>query len=206
MQNINYETKYNYEGSYLDGTDLDGTDLDGADLDGTDLDKVITMRNYEYREIHNTICSMAPSICQFAPDIIIAIGGGGFIPARMLRSHLKKVPILAVTMEAYDDNTNSLHNESNVIIHQWFDITKGHGTRVPGGRVVIVDEVDDTRLTLSKCIETLRDANPAAIAVAVVHNKIKPKKGILSADILYVAGENVEDIWLNYPWDNNLLI
>ena len=179
---------------------------EGTDLDESDLDKIITMRNYKYREIHNTICSMAPSICQFSPDIIIAIGGGGFIPARMLRSHLKKVPILAVTMEAYDDNTNSLHNESNVIIHQWFDITKGHGTRVPGGRVVIVDEVDDTRLTLSKCIEALRVSNPAAIAVAVVHNKIKPKKGNLSEDILYVAGENVEDIWLNYPWDNTQLI
>ena len=186
MQNINSKTKNIYY---------------GADVSGA-----ITMRNYEYREIHNTICSMAPSIRQFAPDIIIAIGGGGFIPARMLRSHLKKVPILAVTMEAYNDTTNTLYNESNVTIHQWFDITKGHGARVPGGRVVIVDEVDDTRLTLSKCIETLREANPAAIAVAVVHNKIKPKKGNLSADILYVAGENVEDIWLNYPWDNNQLI
>ena len=163
-------------------------------------------RNYEYRDIHNIICLIAPSIQYFDPDVIIAIGGGGFIPARMLRAHLNKVPILAITMEAYDDTSNSLQDESNVQIHQWFDITKGHGSKVPGGRVIIVDEVDDTRLTLLKCIDRLRECNPAAIAVAVVHNKIKPKKGVLSDDILYIAGENVEDIWLNYPWDKTEFI
>jgi hypoxanthine phosphoribosyltransferase len=72
---------------------------------------------------------------------------------------------------------------------------------VPGGRVVIVDEVDDTRLTLSKCIEALREAKPAAIAAAVVHNKAKPKKAEVPDDVLYVVGEEVGDVWLHYPWD-----
>ena len=188
-----------FSSNEVDGDNDVGVD-NGVD-NGVGVEQKIVMRNYQYGEIHNTICSMAPSICEFSPDVIIAIGGGGFIPARMLRSHLNKVPILAITMEAYDDTSNSLHDTTNVNIHQWFDITKGHGTKVPGGRVVIVDEVDDTRLTLSKCIDALRECNPAAIAVAVVHNKIKPKLGHLSDDILYISGENVEDIWLNYPWD-----
>ena len=98
-------------------------EVDGA----IGVEQKIVMRNYQYGEIHNTICSMAPSICEFSPDVIIAIGGGGFIPARMLRSHLDKVPILAITMEAYDDTSNSLHDTTNVNINQWFDITKGHG-------------------------------------------------------------------------------
>ena len=34
----------------------------------------------------------------FKPDVIIAIGGGGFIPARMLRTELK-IPILAISLE-----------------------------------------------------------------------------------------------------------
>ena len=37
---------------------------------------------------------------------MVAIGGGGFIPARMLRTQLK-IPILAVSLELYDDSTNT---------------------------------------------------------------------------------------------------
>ena len=29
---------------------------EGTDLDESDLDNIITMRNYEYGDIHNTIC------------------------------------------------------------------------------------------------------------------------------------------------------
>ena len=163
-------------------------------------------RHYQYNDIHNTVCKMAPTIRAFDPDVIVAIGGGGFIPARMLRAHLDNVPILAVTMEAYDDSTNTLRNETNVVVHQWFDTMRGHGTKVPGGRVVIVDEIDDTRLTLSKCIETLREAKPAAIAAAVVHNKAKPKKSEIPEDVLYVVGEEVADVWLHYPWDSSNMV
>ena len=43
------------------------------------------------------------SVCKaFNPDIMVAIGGGGFIPARMLRTEVR-VPILAVSLELYDD-------------------------------------------------------------------------------------------------------
>ena len=157
--------------------------------------------HYEYKDIHNTVCKMAQFVKEFKPDVIIAIGGGGFIPARMLRAHLENVPILAVTMEAYDDHTNTLKGEDMIAIHQWFNTTDGHGSKVPGGRVVVVDEVDDTRLTLSKCIEMLQKENPAAIGVAVVHNKKKFKKGKIPENVLYVAGEEVDDVWLNYPWD-----
>ena len=53
------------------------------------------------------------------------------------------------------------------------------GSKVPGGRVLIVDEVDDTRTTLEYAVkEVLKDA-PAAVAVAVVHNKLKDKNGVI---------------------------
>ena len=51
-------------------------------------------------------CIQVPQIQEFAPDVIVAIGGGGFIPARMLRTELK-IPILAVSLELYDDTTNT---------------------------------------------------------------------------------------------------
>ena len=71
-----------------------------------------------------------------------------------------------------------------------------------GGRVLIVDEVDDTRTTLKFCVDELIKTNsPKEVAVAVVHNKMKEKKVELGGDILYLAGEDVADRWNCYPWD-----
>ena len=44
---------------------------------------------FSYAQIHRTICSLVPKIKEFKPDVIVAIGGGGYIPARMLRTELK---------------------------------------------------------------------------------------------------------------------
>ena len=106
---------------------------------------------------------------------VVAIGGGGFIPARILRSYVKR-PILAVSVELYDDNTNTVKDSVN--IKQWFDDTYGSGTLVKNGRVLIIDEVDDTRKTLEFVTNEIMTYSPAEIAVGVIHNKIKVKKGI----------------------------
>jgi hypothetical protein len=34
-----------------------------------------------------------------------------------------------------------------------------------------------------------------------VHNKLKPKKGVLPDDVTYIVGENVPNVWNCYPWD-----
>ena len=72
---------------------------------------------------------------------------------------------------------------------------------VTGGRVLIVDEVDDTRVTLEYAVTEVMKDGPAAVAVACVHNKKKPKKGVIPDGVLYMAGEDVEDHWNCYPWD-----
>jgi hypoxanthine phosphoribosyltransferase len=154
---------------------------------------------FSYAQIHDTVCSLVPRIREFRPDIIVAIGGGGFIPARMLRTQLK-IPILAVSLELYDDATNTARKEVQKV--QWFDETSRVGSRVRGRRVLIVDEVDDSRATLQYCVEELQKTNePSAIAVCVVHNKLKSKRGTLPDAVGYFAGANVPDLWNCYPWD-----
>jgi len=131
---------------------------------------------------------------KFKPDVILAIGGGGFIPARMLRTSLK-VPMLAVALSLYDDKTNTARKVVDRI--QWID-----HERVNGKRVLIVDEVDDTRKTLQYCVEELIRVNkPEAVAVAVVHNKLKKKTGKIPDGVAYFAGEEIPDLWTHYPWD-----
>jgi len=153
---------------------------------------------FRYADIHATITSLIPQIREFDPSVIIAIGGGGFIPARMLRTELK-IPILAVNLELYDESTGSPQLLKKI---QWFDEQSEVGSKVHNQKVLIVDEVDDTRSTLQYCVEeVIKTHQPSGVAVAVVHNKIKPKKGVLPEDTIYMAGSHVEDYWNCYPWD-----
>ena len=48
----------------------------------------------------------------------------------------------------------------------------------------------------------IRARTPAEIAVAVLHNKRKEKRGAIPPEIhRYWAGEELEDRWICYPWD-----
>lgn len=156
---------------------------------------------FSYCDIHESVSKLVPTLQErFQPSVMIAIGGGGFIPARILRTELK-VPILAISLELYDDSTDSIR-ETGVVCHQWFDEKSEPGRLVNGGNVLIVDEVDDTRSTLKYAVEmVLQKCQPAKVGVCVVHNKKKPKKEHLPDDVAYFAAENVEDHWICYPWD-----
>lgn len=156
---------------------------------------------YSYADIHDSVSRLVPTLQkEFQPTVMIAIGGGGFIPARMLRTELK-APILAISLELYDDATNTIRPKG-VVCHQWFDENSEPGKLVKDGNVLIVDEVDDTRTTLQYAVELLLEkCQPKKVGVCVVHNKNKPKKGTLADEIAYFAAENVEDHWLCYPWD-----
>ena len=155
---------------------------------------------FKYDHIHDIVNSMVPQIKQYNPDVIIAIGGGGFIPARIVRSAIKK-PILAVSVELYDDNTNT--TKENVNIKQWFDDSYGTGQLVKNGKVLIIDEIDDTRKTLECVVNKVQEHQPSNIGIAVIHNKIKVKKGILPESVNYICGSNIGDEWIIYPWDDS---
>ena len=61
---------------------------------------------FSYNQIHKIVESTVDICRDYNPDVIVAIGGGGYIPARMLRTALN-VPILAVSLELYNDDTNT---------------------------------------------------------------------------------------------------
>ena len=88
---------------------------------------------FSYAQIHAAVDNIVAPARAVNPDVIIAIGGGGFIPARMLRTELK-IPILASALERYDDNTNTRNTTVKKI--QWFDETSGIGRNVRGRRVL----------------------------------------------------------------------
>ncbi|CAA7267395.1 unnamed protein product [Cyclocybe aegerita] len=178
-----------------------------------------------YNDIHNLIRKSTPTIAaQFNPDLLIAIGGGGFFPARVMRTFLreqttkKALQIQAIGLSLYEpvEGTSEETLGSEVIRTQW--LGPESGKLLLGKRNLIVDEVDDTRKTLHYALSELkkdveaellsypeaeRDALRSAtqFAVFVVHNKLKPKLAELPSGILYFAGEEVGDLWLDYPWE-----
>jgi uncharacterized protein len=152
---------------------------------------------FTYQDIHRTIASLASSILGsgFDPDVIVAIGTGGFIPARMLKTHLKK-PILTVGIKLYGDDNKPQSAPKKL---QWIDEVEG---KLRGKKVLLVDEVDDTRTTLSYCLRELLSHRPEELAVAVLHNKLKDKAGLIPEEIeRYYAGREIPDLWVAYPWD-----
>ena len=146
--------------------------------------------NYSYRDIHNMIKEGSLRLKKkFIPDYIVAVAGGGLVPARILRTFIN-VPIISVTI--------SFYNEKNMImdipkILQWIDTET-----IRGKNILIVDEVDDTRKTLSYLVEFFYQ-NSKKLGVFVVNNKIKEKVYKIPDDVLYISCRENTDIWINYP-------
>ena len=102
---------------------------------------------------------------------MIAIGGGGYVPARILRSFLKQpgspnIPIQAIGLSLYEQLpvTDSQDTSEGIIDKigtkvtrtQWLDLSSlGEIQNLVGKRILIVDEVDDTRTTLEYAVKEL---------------------------------------------------
>jgi len=154
-------------------------------------------RYFSYNEIHRTVAALSRDILAsgFEPDVTVAIGTGGFIPARLLKTYLKK-PILTVGVKLYGDDNKMAGGPSKV---QWIDEVE---RKLKGKRVLLIDEVDDTRTTLAYCLRELLSHQPEEIAVAVLHCKDKAKLDQIPPQVTrYWAGQHLEDIWVVYPWD-----
>ncbi len=153
--------------------------------------------HYSYNQIHRTIRKIAKQITAsgYDPEVIVAIGTGGFIPARILKTFIDR-PILTVGISYYGIDNKPQGNPRKI---QWIDEVE---KKLAGKRILLVDEVDDSRVTLEYCLRELLKHNPAHIAVAVLHNKMKTKRGQFPEEVeLYYAGEDLPDKWVCYPWD-----
>ncbi len=150
-----------------------------------------------YNEIHKAVKGLALEISasDFDPDVIVAIGSGGFIPARILKTFINR-PIFAVGISYYGIDNKPTGVPQKI---QWIDEVE---KKLTGKKVLLIDEVDDTRATLSYCVRELLSHNPQEIAVLVIHNKIKKKDGEFPPEIKrYYPAVEIEDRWIKYPWD-----
>ncbi|KAI9700808.1 MAG: hypoxanthine-guanine phosphoribosyltransferase [Candelina mexicana] len=179
-----------------------------------------------YNQVHKLCQDSADQILNdFTPNLIIAIGGGGYVPARILRSFLKRpgsanIPIQAIGLSLYENLGKDGPVEepgTKVTRTQWLDLSSLEMANLIGKNILIVDEVDDTRTTLEYAVKELqkdvetakqklgREGEKTKFSIFVLHNKDKPKKGHLPEDMhtenRYLAAHTVGDVWICYPWE-----
>ena len=121
-----------------------------------------------YNEVHQLIAKTATKIhdSSFSADIIVAIGGGGFIPARILRTFIPR-PLVAVSISRYAVGEKPLEKPIRL---QWID---GIEKLINGSRVLLVDEVDDEGTTLADVADGMLQAGAVEVATFVLHYKRK---------------------------------
>ncbi|MFZ5769906.1 MAG: phosphoribosyltransferase [Thermodesulfobacteriota bacterium] len=122
----------------------------------------------------------------FAPDLIVAIARGGYIPARILCDHLDVSQLTSMQLSHYEAGA-SKKKSARLIEPFKRDI---HGLRV-----LLVDDVNDTGQTLELALQHLQSFQPAGLRVAVLHHK---QTSTFSPD--YYAAQVRKWRWIIYPW------
>ena len=121
----------------------------------------------------------------FRPDIVVAIGRGGYVPARLVCDFLHLDRLTGIKAEHYV----ATHKQTEVVIRYPLN------TDVRGQAVLVVDDVNDSGDTLAVVARYIDGFSPRAIRTAVLHEKAVTRYG---AD--FVAKRVRKWRWFVYPW------
>ncbi|WP_244603546.1 phosphoribosyltransferase [Methanococcoides sp. AM1] len=120
------------------------------------------------------------------PDIIVAIGRGGYVPARLICDFLLFDDLTTIKIEHYKGAAD---------IQEMATLKFPISVDIHDKKILVVDDVTDTGKTLSLAVEYLESLKPAEIKTAVLQHKI-------CSDFVpdYYAKKVVKWRWIIYPW------
>lgn len=122
----------------------------------------------------------------YTPDLIVAIGRGGYVPGRLVSDFLLFNDLTSMKIEHYT-RAADMREEARIKFPIPVDIT--------GKKVLIVDDVTDTGETLSLAVDYARRLKPADIRTAVLQHKTC---SIFVPD--FYARKVIRWRWIIYPW------
>jgi hypothetical protein len=120
---------------------------------------------------------------RFKPDVIVGVARGGWIPARILSDLLENANLANIKAEFYEDVAKTGKKPK---------ITQPVSTDIRGLKVLVVDDVSDTGLSLSEVKKSLVQEGAGEIKIATLHYK---PHSILKPD--YYIEET--SAWIIYP-------
>lgn len=122
----------------------------------------------------------------FHPDLVIAIGRGGYIPARLVCDYLDIMALTSIKIDLY--TSGATKTEKALVKYPLCnDISKQ--------RILLIDDVNDSGDTLALALSHLQTFQPQLIKTAVMHHKISSH---LRVD--FFAKKVIKWRWLIYPW------
>ena len=122
----------------------------------------------------------------FHPDLVIAIGRGGYVPARLVCDYLDIIALTSIKIEFY--TSGSTKTEKAVIKYPLCN-------DISDQRVLLIDDVNDSGETLELAQAHLQSFQPREIRTAVMHHKTSSQ-----FRVNYSARKVIKWRWLIYPW------
>ncbi|HWR26118.1 MAG TPA: phosphoribosyltransferase [Methanosarcina sp.] len=122
----------------------------------------------------------------YMPDLIVAIGRGGYIPGRLISDFLLFNDLTSMKIEHY---TRAAHMQAKAKIR--FPIP----VDITGKKVLIVDDITDTGDTLSLAVNYVWSLKPADVKTAVLQHKTCSP---FVPD--FYAQKIIKWRWIIYPW------
>lgn len=121
-----------------------------------------------------------------APDLIVAIGRGGYVPARILADLLGLMDLVGIRVEHY----HGAQAAPMAIIRQALCLN------IDDRRILLLDDVSDTGDTFDVALRHLQESgNPETMHTAAVHHKI-----VSHFEPNFYAHKIVNWRWIIYPW------
>lgn len=137
-----------------------------------------------YRLSRKLACKIKSS--GFYPDLIIAIGRGGYVPARIVSDFLLHSLLTSIKVEHWD-NAACKRPEAAVRFPLAIDVR--------GQKILIVDDVTDTGDTLRVTVDYVRSLDAGEIRTAVMqHKTVSPMVPDFYAEVI------ADWRWVIYPW------
>jgi uncharacterized protein len=122
----------------------------------------------------------------YIPDLIVAIGRGGFVPGRLICDFLLFSDLTSMKIEHY---TRAADMKPKAMIRYPIPVD------ISGKKILIVDDVTDTGDTLSLAVDYVWSLKPANVMTAVLQHKTC---SLFVPD--FYAQKIIKWRWIIYPW------
>ncbi len=142
-------------------------------------------------EVHR-LCHRLSGLIQasdYQPDIVVAIGRGGYVPARLVCDALDIMALTSIKIEHYLSGSDK---QAEAVIRYPLCVD------IKNQRVLIVDDVNDSGDTLQLATDHIQSFHPQEVRTAVMHDK-----RVTQYQVDYFAKRIIKWRWLIYPWAVN---
>lgn len=129
------------------------------------------------------------TVSDYNPEIVVAIGRGGYVPARLVCDDLDIMALTSIKIEHYLSGSDK-QPEATILYPLCVDVRDR--------KVLIVDDVNDSGDTLQLAADHIRSFQPSEIRTAVMHDK-----RVTHYKVDYFAKRIIKWRWLIYPWAIN---